>query len=168
MGLFNKRKLKKAAEREAREKQELARKIREQAKQQSDQWLKIIHDCVNLVNTTKNPEVFFQRYNLMLEHLEKCAGLECTGIYNNSRELPSTAFLRIEKQFTIATNDFIDRSFEEAKTKAETLKTVKGKRNTIMRFFDNMETYIIYMEHESVEYLDNLKQKALDELQRGN
>lgn len=161
MGLFNKRKLKKAAEREAREKQELARKIRELAKQQSDQWLKIIYDCANLVNTTKNPEVFFQRYNLMLEHLEKCAGLECTGIFNNSRELPSTAFLRVEEQFPAATNNLIDRAFEEAKTKAETLKTEKGKKNALTRFFDNMDTYIIYMKPESVEYLDNLKQKSI-------
>ena len=62
------------AEREAREKQKLADGIREQAKEQSKQLLKIAQDCAELVNTTVNPDVFFNRYNLMLENLQSLAG----------------------------------------------------------------------------------------------
>lgn len=146
------------AEREAREKQKLANDIRAQARIQSQGSLKIVNDCVELVNTTVKPEVFFERYNLMLEHLETLAGLECTGIFENSRELPSEAFLRVEAQFDAATNDFLDRSFEKAKEHANTLKTENGKKNAIKRYFDNMEKYIIYMNGESLEHFDKMKE----------
>lgn len=146
------------AEREAREKQKLADDIRAHAKLQASQLLKIVNDCAELVNTTVNPEVFFQRYSLMLEHLEALAGLECTGIFANSAELPSEAFLRIEAQFGAATNDFLDRSFEATKKHADSLKTDKGKIAAIKRYFDNMEHYIIYMSGESLEYFDKLKE----------
>lgn len=158
MGLFDKRKQKLAAEREAVEKRVLAMKIRAQAKEYSEQWLKIVNDCAELVNTTKNPAVFFSRYELMLDHLEKLAGLECTGIFANSKELPSEAFLRIEAMFPTETNAFIARALEAAKTKAETLKTERGKTNAIRRFFEDMEKYIINMDAESIEYLDKLKE----------
>lgn len=161
MGLFDKRKQRLAAEREAREKAELARRIREQAKEQSGQWLKIVNDCAYLVNTTKNPEVFFPRYELMLEHLEQLAGLECTGIFSNSRELPSTAFLRIEAQFPAATNDFIDRAFEAARANTETLKTEKGKVNALKRFFAKMDAFTINMDAESIEHLEALKKEHI-------
>jgi hypothetical protein len=145
------------ATREIREKQELADRIRKQAQFQSQGSLKIINDCVELINTTVNPEVFFMRYNLMLEHLETLAGLECTGIFENSSELPSEAFLRIEAQFTAATNDFLDRSFEKAKEHADTLKTENGKTNAIKRYFNNMEKHIIHMSAESLECFYKMK-----------
>ena len=149
------------AERVQREKEELANKIREQAKEQSQQLIKVVKDCVELVNTTTNPDVFFKRYNLMLEHLESLAGLECTGVFANSPELPSVAFLRIEAQFDAATIGFLDRSFENAKSHANTLKTENGKKNAIKRYFDNMEKYIIYMDSEGLEYFDNMKKGFL-------
>lgn len=144
---------------EAQQKQKIAEGIRAEAKVQADSSLKIVNDCANLVNTTVNPAVFFPRYNLLLEHLEALSGLECTGIFANSKELPSTAFLRTEAQFAAATNDFIDRSFEAAKTRADSLKTEKGRTNAIRRYFEDMEKYIIYMDGESLEYFDALKEK---------
>jgi len=166
MGLFGKRKERLAAEREAREKQELANRIREQAKEQAGQWLKIVNDCIQLVNTTTNPEVFFKRYNLMLEYLEKLAGVECTGIFSNSKELPSEAYLRVESIFPEATSCFIDRSFEAVKAKADTLKTEKGKLNAIGRYFEDMDKYIIFMSPESVDYLEQLKERIMGEYQQ--
>ena len=165
MGLFDffrkDKKVLSLAEREEKEKRELAEKIRAHASFQSQQSLKIVQDCVELVNATVNPDVFFMRYNLMLEHLEKLAGLECAGIFENSPELPSEAFLRVEAQFDTATNDFLDRSFEKAKEHADALKTDSGKMNAIKRYFDNMEKYIIHMSGESLEHFDNMKETYL-------
>ena len=146
------------AESVIREKQKLAEDIRVQARFQAQQYLKIVNDCATLVNTTVNPDVFFKRYHLMLENLESLAGLECTGIFDNSPELPSDTFLRVEAQFDAATIDFLDRSFDNAKAKADTLKTEKGKLNSINRYFDDMENFIIYMNGEGLEYLDKLKE----------
>lgn len=149
-------------EREIREKKEIANRIKNEAQFMSEGSLKIINDCVHLVNTTVNPEVFFMRYNLMLEHLEKLVGLECTGIFENSRELPSEAYDRVYGQFDAATIDFFDRSFENAKNHAETLKTENGKKNAIKRYFDNMEKYIINMDSESMEYFEKMKETHLN------
>ena len=151
----------KKAEREKKEKQELANKMKGHAKLQSQQLLKIVNDCVTLVNTTVNPEVFFSRYNLMLENLEKLAGLECTGIFDNSKELPSDAFLRVESRFDDVTKTFLDRSFSKAKEHAETLKTDSGKLNALKRYFDNMEKYTIHMSDESREHFNKMKETYL-------
>lgn len=150
------------SERERREKQKIAEDIRKQAKEQSDQLLKIIKDSAELVNTTVNPEVFFMRYNLMLEHLKTLTGFECTGIYDNSPELPSEAFLRIEAQFEEQTNIFLNRSFEKAKEHSETLKTETGKKNAIKRYFDNMEKYKDHMSGESIEFFERMKAESLN------
>lgn len=147
--------------RELREKQEIADNIRKHAKFQSQQHMKVVQDCVTLVNTTVNPEVFFMRYNLMLEHLEILAGLECTGIFDNSPELPSVAFQRIEERFDTETNTFLKRSFDKAKAHADTLKTDNGKKNAIKRYFDNMEKYTHHMSGESMEYFYKMKDTNL-------
>lgn len=147
------------AEREKREKQKIADDMRVLAKEQADNHLKIVRDCVELVNTTVNPDVFFKRYYLLLEHLEELVKLECTGIFANSKELPSVAFERVDIQFDSATNDFLDRSFESAKNHADTLKTENGKRNAINRYFENMENYISYMSGESLEYFEKMKEE---------
>lgn len=138
-------------------KHDVADGIKAQARERAQQLLKIVRDCAELVNTTSNPEVFFMRYNLMLEHLETLAGLECTGIFENSPELPSKAFLRVESQFTTETNIFLDRSFASAKEHADTLKTADEKKNAIQSYFNNMEKYIHHMDGESLEYFYKLK-----------
>lgn len=159
MGFFSKWKQKKEAERRARERAEQIQRVRANAKMESEQLLKILNDCTNLVNTTKSPEVFFGRYDLLLETLKKLSSLELTGIYKNSPELPSEALPRIQGIFAAATNDFIDRSFEAAQEKAGKLKTEKGKQNALRRYFDDMEQYTDRMESESVDYLASLKTK---------
>ena len=161
--MLQKRKKKLAEEKKAREKQELAEKIRTQAKFHAVQWLKIIDDCAELVNTTKNPEVFFPRYSLMLDYLEKLAGLECTGIFDNSKALPSAEYLRVDDLFPAATKDFIDRSFAAEKERAETLKTESGKKKAIARYFTNMDKYRNNMDSENVQYLDELRKAAAGE-----
>ena len=151
--------------REAREKQELAEKIRAQAKEQSAQWLKIANDCANLVNTTKNPDVFFPRYKLLLENMQKLAGLESTGIFSKSPNLPSAEFLRLEKLFPAATENFIDRSFEEAKEKAATLKTEKAKEDAIALLPQPFVTTAL-VKNEALKVIFDLN-KEWEKLQEG-
>ena len=157
MGLFNRKK--KAAAAEARAKEERAARIRAQAKEQSARDLKIIRESVALVNETTNPEVFFKRYDIILEMLKTTAGLEFTGVYDNSPELPSEAFERIDAFYPTATNAFIDRAFEAAQKHADSLKTEKGKKTALQRFFDNMDKYTSYMDDESVAHFGELREK---------
>lgn len=151
----------KAAEKEAIEKAHLAQKMRSQAKEQADQYLRILHDCANLINTTTNPQVFFERYELAILHLGYLVGLSSTGIFENSREQPIEALRRIEGQFPAATNDFIYRAFVAAKEKADKLKTEKGKQSAILRFFEGMERYTERMDTESIVYFYELKDKHI-------
>lgn len=145
----------KAIDKEIKRKQ----KEKEEAALKARQWLKIVQDCAKLVNETVNPEVFFSRYRLMLENLKKLVGLEKTGVFSKSKEMPSTALSRMEKQFTAATNDFLDRSFADAKAKADALKTETGKANTMQRYFEKIEKYVLEMEVESVNHYNELREK---------
>ncbi len=40
------------------------------------QWLRIVGDSVKLVNETTTPKVYFERYDLLIENLEKLAEIE--------------------------------------------------------------------------------------------
>ena len=122
--------------------------------------LKILHDCANLVNTTKNPRVFFERYALLVEKLENLAKLEIFGCFKNG--LPSKDLQRTleKKEFTI--NDFIDRFYNETINKINTLKTDKAKDKRIENFYEELSKYNDRMLPANIEKYTNLYENLLN------
>lgn len=101
--------------------------------------LKIVQDCINLVNNTKNPDVFFPRYDRLIEELTSLSKME--GRISFSRQLPSAAlqdFLS-RKQYTF--NDFINRYYQSVEDKIIVLTTDKAKENNANNFYKNLIKY---------------------------
>lgn len=115
---------------------------------------KILKDCAKLINTTKKPEVFFERYLLALTVLNELIPIE--------KKLPIKGDTpsKIKKQFyekeILTVNDFIDRHFNETLDKLNSLKTEKSKTNQINKYCSAFDNYKQYLSNESISKYNSL------------
>ncbi len=126
------------------------------------QMLKIVNDCANLINTTKNPKVFFERYDLLIEKLKQLSKLECLVHFRGNTPSKDLKQTLNKKAFTI--NDFIDRYYQDTIEKIKSLKTIQAKQKRIENFYQNLFYYNDCMLPVNIEKYTNLyKNKLLKE-----
>ena len=135
-----------------------SRKEKKIAKFMAPQWLRIVNDCATLVNQTTNPEVFFYRYDLMLEHVENLSKIQ--RIVHFSGTKPSAQLKILIEQRERETDTFLDRAYQAALEHAASLKTPKGKENAMQRFFQSLEPYKERMTVNNVSHLKQLQEKT--------
>lgn len=101
--------------------------------------LEIVNDCINIINETCDINTFFYRYELLLDKLLQLSILEkfipCSG---NS---PSSKLDYIHQKQCDIINSFIDRYWDKVLTKANSLKTQKGKENRYNNYLSSFEPY---------------------------
>lgn len=130
---------------------------KKEARFMAPQWLKIIYECADHVNTTTNPEVVFSRYDLMLETLAKLADVE--RLVKLSGKKPSVQLKELVTIRERATNTFIDRSYQAARDGATNLKTEKGRVNAINNYFEKMGAYRGRMTPANLAHLSALQEQ---------
>lgn len=130
-----------------------------QLKEQAEKYFDTIRESAELVNTTTKPEVFFPRFALILECFEKLAEMEASRIYDTSKYKPQENYQNISNTFTAATNDFINRSFEELQSKVALVEAEQAKAELIKRYFKGMDKYLDKMEAESINLYYSLKEQ---------
>lgn len=122
--------------------------------------LKIANDCANLVNTTKNPDVFFMRYNLLINKLENMSKLEHFKCFKGT--LPSINLENILNKKELTINDFIDRFYNDMLFQISKLKTEKAKEKRIENFYQKLSTYNDCMLPKNIEKYLTLYEKLLN------
>lgn len=105
----------------------------------AERKLEIVQDCIKLVNTTKNPDVFFPRYEKLLEELSALSRME--GRIKFSGLLPSAALQDFVSRKEYTFNDFIDRYYRSVEEKINNLTTEKAKINNSQKFYDSLAVY---------------------------
>ncbi len=110
--------------------------------------LRIIQDCVNLVNKTTDPDVYFSRYKLMLEKAEHLKLFEPYISFTGDSPSRSLEKLKAEEQQSI--NDFLHRVVE----KVECLKTDSGKKNRYQKLYTDLTPYFDRMNTENIDYVE--------------
>lgn len=135
-----------------------SKREKQEAHFMAPQWLRIVNDCATLVNTTVNPEVFFYRYDLMLENIEKLASIE--KIVHFSGKKPSAQLKELRAQKERETDTFIDRAHQAALEHAVSLKTEKGRDAAMQRFFRSMDPYVDRMTPGNRSHLQALEEKS--------
>lgn len=93
-------------------------------------------DSAKLINSTVKPDVFFGRVNFLLDTLLYMQTFERTCSF---RTTPTQDYNRILQSLNATVNDFIDRSYAQVKQKADTMKTEKGRLNTLGRYAQALE-----------------------------
>ena len=123
--------------------------------------LKIINDCASIVNTTKNPDIFFPRWELMEQHVEKLCHLK--GVkFSGTPPLLLKKQLKEKKQAAI--RNMIDRYYQDINAKARNIKTVSGKISRFSSFITNLEDYFELMSQENIDYVNQLYDNAKSKL----
>ena len=119
----------------------------------AERKLEIVQDCIKLVNTTKNPDVFFPRYEKLLEELSALSRME--GRIKFSGQLPSAALQDFASRKEYTFNDFIDRYYRSVEEKINNLTTEKAKINNSQKFYDSLVAYQTVMPESCFTLVEN-------------
>ena len=110
-------------------------------------------DCKRIIEITANPEVFFSRYNLLIERLSE---LEKMGEYAKRDNYLDVAF--IKNQFIqfkrVKIQDFLYRMRCKTEEKLKTLKTPKAIENNINKFSESLEPYMEEIDEKEIIYIN--------------
>ena len=128
---------------------------RNMAKDASGQLLKISEESAAIVNSTVKPEVFFQRYDLLVEALKSLSEIE--HLIDFVGMVPAENLKEVLLKRERETSVFLKRAYEKEATDALALKTAKGRQNRLVRFFETLEPYHKYLTKSNKEYLEKLK-----------
>ena len=112
------------------------------------------NDSVNLIGTTKNPEVFFDRYDyavtriIGLIYMQKYVKIEGSDLSEAAEKLIDS------KQELV--KQLIERRATALNLKLLQLKTVKSKINNIQKFEDEFISYHCEMSQENIDYINRI------------
>ena len=131
--------------------------LRSATMQQAENDLRIIQDCMRLVEKTTKPDVFFMRLNLLVEKSKHLVSLEKYITYSGATA--TAAYNEVCTNYHEAINQFLIRYFSETLDKAESMKTEKGRIGKYKKFYDSLQMYYGYMSEENIDYIET-KYKA--------
>lgn len=122
------------------------------SQQQAIDDVRIIKDCLHLVETTLKPDVFFMRLNLLREKSMHLCKLE--PYVNISGASPADAVKEVEEKYHEAVQQFLIRYFSDTFDKAEAMKTPKGRIGKYQKFYDSLQEYYNYMNEKNIDYIE--------------
>ena len=110
--------------------------------------LRIVKESAELCNTTKKPEVFFSRYELLVSEERKLIALSKYVKFTGTS--PSAALNQVLKERTAATRNLIDRCLEDAAG----LKTAASRSKRCRKMLQDFLPYKDKIGKENWRYLE--------------
>ncbi|HBE8785387.1 TPA: DUF4236 domain-containing protein [Clostridioides difficile] len=135
-----------------------------ESSRQAQQLLKIINDCANIVNTTKDPKTFFYRYNMLLDKSYALVAIEDN--LNFSGQSPSQMLDSIIAKKTDTINDFLTRYYNEMSSKLKELKTEKARMNNAYKFSSLAIDYKEHLNNDNKTKLNRLYKQLLNDVKK--
>ena len=117
------------------------------------QHMAIVEDCKDLINKTDNPGTFFSRYDLLIEHLQTMADFEPYIQFYGYQPIEAIKYYLDRKNHY--TNKMIDRRYNKALIKADSLKTEKGKKNQFIKAYEELKGHSSSLSSDNLKYLEN-------------
>ena len=113
----------------------------------------ILEDCKDLVNKTDNPDTFFSRYDLLIEQLEIMVKFEPYIQFYGYQPKESLEYYLSQKDRYA--NKMIDRRYNKALIKADSLKTEKGKKNQFIKAYEELKKLTPSLSPDNLKHLEN-------------
>lgn len=117
-------------------------------KQQAQSMLIQSKDCAKLIDSTVNPDVFFERLHFMLDLTLELQKFEKYKVFQGGT--PSAVYRETTSNLYEIVNNFITRSYNKQREKASKLKTDSGKQKSNAKFaaelksaFDHADSFWI-------------------------
>lgn len=121
--------------------------------------VRITDDCKKIIGTTENPKVFYERYDLLLEKYSEMAKFEpYLDIYGYQPTESLTYYQSVKNDFE---KKLINRCYNKALTKAESLKTEKGKQNQFVKVYESLLHFADSMNPYNKRYMDKKFEKYI-------
>ncbi len=134
--------------------------LRQASDQRANNDIRIVQDCTKILSETVNPDVFFERFELLKE---KAADLKVLEKYVKFKgATPTDALNEILVNEQEAIYDFIVRYYSATFDKAEKMKTERGKNNQFKKFYDSLEKYFDRMSQRNINYVKYKCQSILE------
>ena len=108
--------------------------------------LRIIRDSMKIISETKDPDVFFERYRLIVRH---CNEIQSKVSNIENFDIDFHNFVE-QKQSVI--HLFLTRYLESVLASVNELKSVSAKQRHIQSFFDSLEPYKHEMDKENIAF----------------
>lgn len=130
--------------------------------EQGKDQLRILHDCLNLIEKTKNLDTFFGRYEFGMQAALTLDMAQKAGVIQNTENLPAVFFKAVESQKTRV----LSESFLDQHSKIDKLSTNKAKITHWKRYLDTLSKYEDqYSLEHGTEYHDVIDQ-VLNEISK--
>lgn len=126
------------------------------SQQVASNHIRILKDSAKLCNETKKPDVFFERYNLLIEHSKQLVRL--SKYVKFSSVTPQMALDQTINQRGEAIRQLIERCFEDA----ETLKTDPSKRRRYNKILADFTPFKSEIDEENWHYIENTCLKRIE------
>lgn len=131
------------------------------AEEKSANSFRIANECSSILQTTVDPDTFFERLQLFSTHCRSLVDYEEYISFSGATPTELYNTLILEKQELI--KEFLVRYFSKVDIKASGLKTVKGQLNQYQRFYDSLTPYFSEMDADNIDYIET-KYKACTRL----
>lgn len=139
------------------------RQAKEEAEFLAPQLIDQVNESVDLINSTKNPETFFFRYDFLVKTLKKLVAMEKYVVL--TAEKPSVALERVMLDRHHMIDALLERCFEDTLSKAIKLKTPIGRERRVESFALSLKPYMNQMEKVNIEKVNQLILLLEDELE---
>ena len=115
--------------------------------------------CARNLSETDKISNYYKEWDKLMSLLNRLIFFEAKGIRFKPSPRRDLASAQAKKQRT--EKNCIDRAYENLKVSLISLKTEQGKRNRIIKFFEEMDYYAPRMAAENANYVQHLKQEML-------
>lgn len=124
-------------------------------KNQIEDSIRIMNDCINLMKTTKNLDTFFSRWELGKQHALFLKQCEDCNAYKGKPT--SESFFKFFFNDDMLLKLIISKTYIDTVEKANQLKTDSGKAKRFTSYFQKLNEYSHLFTPEIDEYINNLK-----------
>lgn len=131
--------------------------IRQTMELNRDRDRRVASDCLELTTKTMNPDVFFFRYDMLIETLALLSLYH--RMFRVPAQDPESELRRALESRNMLTEDFIRRSHSNMAQKAAALKTEKAQRGRYEKYYQEMGLYIEHLSAQARQTLEELKQR---------
>ena len=115
-------------------------------------YKKIAEESTKIIQETKNPDIYFKRYDMAIKNFEYLsAAYQVCGIDNNVPDM----LQKLKNNYVMHTNQLVDRYAQDTRRKIYDLTSIKAKDNKAEAFKNVLMEYKDRLEKESIQYIEN-------------
>jgi hypothetical protein len=122
-------------------------------------WMRQLDETIVLLKSTHDPGVFFSRYDFAVDIMTKLSDAHIAGYIKLTQDI-SIGLEQLKLSKDNDTREFIQRAYERMLIDSDSLKTIRGKKNRIHKFFGQFDQYRYDLGPISNAYLDDLKERS--------